>query len=542
LTLPARRTLLLIAALAIAWFALLGGRDLVEPDEGRYAEIPREMLASGDWLTPRLNGFKYFEKPPLQYWLTAAGYAVLGVGTGSARLWPALLGLLGAGVAALLAARLYGPAAGLRALLVLLTSLLYLAMGHILTLDMAVSVFLFAGVACLVLAQRGRAEWSRARRWMWLGWAALAAATLSKGLIGVVLPGMAVLLYSAWQRDWALWRHLELGRGLALLLALTAPWFVAVSVHNPGFAWFFFVHEHLQRYTTDVHQRGEPLWYFVPVLLLGTLPWCGALLRVLLRPGFPWRRGAGGFSAERFLWVFAVVTFVFFSAGDSKLPPYILPMLPALAVLAAPRLAAQRERAMPVLALLMAGALAALAWAGPRFANQEISAQRIAAYMPWFYAAAAAYAGAALCAWRAEPQAWLRQGAAALALLAGLQLCAWGYRVAEPSRSSRTLAEAILAEQPGDAPVYAVEAYPQTLPFYLGRTVLPVGEKGEMAMGIAMEPARWIATREEFARRWLAEPRAFAVLRLRDLAWARAQALPMRELARNGWLVVVSRR
>jgi len=547
-SLPSSRAVLgLLAALVVVWFALLGSRDLIEPDEGRYAEIPREMLATGDWLTPRLDGFKYFEKPPLQYWLTALGYAAFGVSNATARLWPALLGLLGAAAAGGLAHRLYGPPAGLHAFAVLLTSLLYSALGHILSLDMAVSVFLFLGVASLVLAQQGRGR-PGAHRWMWLGWAALAAATLSKGLIGIVLPGGAVLLYSLWQRDWALWRHLELGKGLLILLGLTAPWFVLVSLHNPEFAWFFFVREHLQRYTTEVHSRSEPFWYFAPVLLLGTLPWSGAMLRALLQPGFAWRpaRPAGGaspgFSPERFLWVYAALVFVFFSLGDSKLAPYILPMLPALAVLAARRLARAPDRALPWLALGCAVGLAVLAWWAPRYRSDLLTPERLAAYAIWFYLAAGAMALAALCAWRARPHALLRLGATTVLVLAALQLIAWGYRVTEPARSSRGLAEAIGAERPGDAPVYAVGDYfPHSLPFYLERTVTVVGFTGELELGIRAEPERWIASLEAFAERWRAEPRAYAVLTLSAYEALQRSGVPLRELGRNARLVAVSR-
>ena len=537
------RTLLLLAVLAAAWFALLGARDLIEPDEGRYAEIPREMLASGDWITPRLDGFKYFEKPPLQYWLTAAGYALFGVNTTTARLWPALLGFLGAALAGGLAWRMHGPAAGWPAFVVTLTSVLYTALGHILTLDMAVSVLLFAGVACLVLAQQARGR-PASRRWMWLGWAALAAATLSKGLIGIALPGAAVLLYSLWQRDWALWRHLELPRGLLLLLALTAPWFIVVSLRHAEFAGFFFVREHIERYTTNIHQRGEPFWYFLPVLALGTLPWSGPVLSALARPGFSWRPAEGGFSAERFLWVYAAVVLVFFSLGDSKLLPYILPMFPALAVLASRNLAAGPTASAPFAALAQALAWAALAYVAPRFPSELIDATRIAAYTKWFYGAAActALAGVALLPrWRGP--ASLRLGTAAVLLLAAFQLAAWGYRVADPLRTSRNLAEAILAEQPGAAVVYVVgDYYPQSLPFYLQRTVVLVGITGEMRMGIAAEPSRWIGSLDEFAARWVDAPRAFAVFNQASLEWARRRDLPMREIGQNARLVVVSRR
>ena len=539
---PTRATILLLAVVAVAWFALLGSRGLIEPDEGRYAEIPREMLASGDWVTPRLDGFKYFEKPALQYWLTAGAYSVFGVGEGTARLWPALLGLGGAAAAGLLGASLYGPAAGLATGLMLASSFLYFLLGHYVTLDMAVSVFLFAGVACLVMAQRGRADWPGARRWMWFGWAALAAAVLTKGLIGVALPGGAVLLYSLWQRDWALWKRLELGKGLLILLALTAPWFVVVSLRNPGFAWFFFVREHFLRYSTEVEHRSQPFWFFVPVCLLGALPWTGAWLRALLRPEGGWRRGGGEFSAERFLWVFAVLVFVFFSLGDSKLAPYVLPMFAPLAVLAGPRLAAQGDRALLPVALLGAAGLLALAWAVPGQPAALMPPAWHGWFRLWLGVAAALLALGGLSTLRLGAGAMWRLAVTAVLVLLAFQALTLGLRALEPGFSSRALARAILVEQPGDAPVYAVGAYyPQSLPFYLGRTVRLVVVQDELAMGIRAEPARWLPSLEAFAARWRDEARAYAVLDRASLGGARRMALPLRVLYTGPRLVVVSR-
>jgi 4-amino-4-deoxy-L-arabinose transferase-like glycosyltransferase len=543
---PAPALLALLGALLIAWFALLGARDLIEPDEGRYAEIPREMVASGDWITPRLDGFKYFEKPPLQYWLTAGAFVLFGAGNATARLWPALLGLAGAAAAGLLAVRLYGRPAGLATLLMLPSSFLYFLLGHTATLDMAVSVFLFAGVACLVLAQQGREDWPRARRWMWLGWAALAAATLTKGVIGVALPGGAVLLYSLWQRDWALWRRLELGRGLLILLALAAPWFIVVSLRNPGFAWFFFVREHVLRYVTTVEHRTQPAWFFVPVCLLGAVPWTGAWLRALLRPGFDWRSGAGGFCAERFLWVFAALVFVFFSAGSSKLAPYVLPLFPALAVLAGPHAAARGDRAALPVALLGAAGLLALAWLAPRAAAAHLPPEWHGWFRGWLVLAAALLAGAGVAAAGSRRlRAGALGGVAAAALLALLafQALGVGLQALGPGFSSRALAQAIQAQGAPDADVFCVGGYyPQSLPFYLGRTIEPVMVTDELAMGIADEPGRWLPSLERFAERWQAEPQAFAVLDQASFLLARQRALPLRVLLAGPRLVVVSRR
>src|SRR5256885_15405824 len=147
------RLLALLAAFSLLWFCNLGYRPLVKPDEGRYAEISREMVASGDWVTPRLNGYKYFEKPALQYWATAAAYEVFGVNEASARLWTALTGFLGVLLVFFTGRRLFGPAAGLYAAAVTASAFLYAFIGHFNTLDMGLTFFLTLAVCAFLHAQ-----------------------------------------------------------------------------------------------------------------------------------------------------------------------------------------------------------------------------------------------------------------------------------------------------------------------------------------------------------------------------------------------------
>lgn len=225
-----------LVAFTLVWFGVLDYRKLIKPDEGRYAEIAREMAVSGDWVTPRLNGIKYFEKPPLQYWSTAAAYKAFGEDEWTARLWPALTGLLGILLAWYAGRRLFGEQAGMFASVALASSLLYLGMGHFNTLDMGLACFLEAAVFGFLLAQDGN------QRWMLFAWAALALAVLSKGIVALVLTGATLVLYSLLTRDFSPWRRLEPLRGIVIFLVITAPWFVAVSIANPEFPRFFFIH------------------------------------------------------------------------------------------------------------------------------------------------------------------------------------------------------------------------------------------------------------------------------------------------------------
>src|SRR5204863_272810 len=265
--------------LALAWFATLPVRPLLDPDEGRYAEIPREMLASGDWVTPRFDGLLYFEKPPLQYWATAIAYEVFGVSEWSSRLWSVGLAFACLPLTFAWVARLYGGAAARLALTALAVSPYFLIVGHINLLDGAFTFFLTATVLAFTLAQTSPPRSPAERRWMLTAWAAAALAVLSKGIVVGVLAGAALVIYTLIERDSLTWRRLHLAAGLPLFAGVAAPWFVVVSLRNPAFPGFFFVHEHFARFLTTVHQRVEPWWYFLPLLLVGVLPWVVPLAR-----------------------------------------------------------------------------------------------------------------------------------------------------------------------------------------------------------------------------------------------------------------------
>src|ERR1700694_2854276 len=182
-TLTHRGAIVLLLVFTAIWFSNLEYRRLVHPDEGRYAEIPREMMVTGDWVTPRLNGIKYFEKPALQYWLTAAGYEAFGVHHWTARLWPALSGYLGVLFIGYVGFRLGGSALGLYSAAVLGGSLWYALNAHILTLDAGLTLWMSVGLGSLFIAQCADATAARRHLGVWAAWGALALATLSKGLI-----------------------------------------------------------------------------------------------------------------------------------------------------------------------------------------------------------------------------------------------------------------------------------------------------------------------------------------------------------------------
>ena len=527
--------LLLLFAIVI-WCSNLEYRKLALSDEGRYSEIPRYMAQSGDWVTPRLNGIKYFEKPPLQYWATAAAYRVFGEHHWTARLWPALTGLLGVLLMFHVGTRLYGADAGLYAALVLASSLLYTGMAHILTLDMGLTFFLGLAMAGMLLALDPRADARTNRVWMHVAAAGCALAVLSKGLIGIVLPGAVIVLYMLVKRDFALVRRLHLLSGGLLFLAISAPWFIAVSIANPEFPQFFFIHEHLARYTSSIHQRYQPWYYFIPILLLGILPWIvtlwDALTSALKRPR------TAGFDGTLFLLLWAGFIFAFFSISGSKLPSYILPMFPALALLIAVRLMKIDARVLAwQLAPLPLIALAGL-FAVPytvRLASAAIPAELYQNQMPWLYAAAIALlaggSAAVVCGWRGS----VRRAVVVCAFtgLATTQLLVFSESALSPAHSTYDLVQKLKPDLRPGVPFYSVGSYEQTLPFYVKRTVTLVAYQDEMAFGLKHEPRLWVPDLAGFERLWRGHAYALAVMGPEMYEQLQQAQLPMQLVARD---------
>src|SRR5450432_1289881 len=206
----ARAWTMLLIACGVVWFAVLGVRPLFNPAEGRYAQIPAEMLASGDFTVPRLDGLVYLEKPPLQYWMTAASLRLFGHNEWAARLVTAASAAAALVFIYLLGARAFSRERGLLAAGMTASMLLYVFMGQLITLDMTLASFLTIAITAFALAQIERdVAPRRTRNWMLACWAAMAAATLTKGLIGLVIPGAVLVVYTFWQRDFATWRHLH---------------------------------------------------------------------------------------------------------------------------------------------------------------------------------------------------------------------------------------------------------------------------------------------------------------------------------------------
>jgi len=538
-----RRALAILTLLfAVVWFGSLDYRKLIRPDEGRYAEIAREMAVSGDWVTPRLNGLIYLEKPPLQYWTTAAAFRVLGEHDWVARLWPATTGFLGILLVAFTGSRLFGRQAGILAGLALGTSLFYFVIGHLNTLDMGLCFFLELGLCSFLLSRREDASSASSRNWMLLGWASAALAVLSKGLIALLIPGGTLIAYSMLARDTTPWRNLRILPGIALLVALAAPWHILAQLRTPEFADFYFLHEHLTRFLTTEHRRVQPWWYYGPLLLAAAMPWSLIALHALIAG---WKQTDRSGPTLRLLVVWCGFTVVFFSASGSKLPSYILPVLPALALLVGhflTRIPMHVLRLHLVAVALMAAGALALTLAAPAHLDSPDALAIFSRYRGWLVASSALWLAASLVALRlitSDPGravVAVACGATGFALMAML-----GHETLSDRHSAWQLTRELRHQIPSEAPVFVVREFDHTLPYYLQRNLILVEYRDEMDFGLSLEPRRGIPSVAEFELRWRAEPHAFAVMAESTREELASRGLPMRIVARDPRHVVISK-
>ena len=404
-----------LAALALGlcyplFFFQLGGWGLVDPDEGRYAEVAREMLARHDWVTPTLNYVKFFDKPPLLYWSIAASYSVFGTNEWAARLVPALAALLGLAMTLVLGRRMFGPRAGFLGALILATSLMWPVMARFVLTDMLVSSLVFCALGFWWL---GHTAATSEQRRAFLGfWVVLALAVLTKGPVAVVLVGGTISGYLLLCRGWKSLAPTTWIWGVPLFLALAAPWFVVVALRNPEFNHFFWYEQHFGRFLGDraIRDHVNGPFYLLELLPLLFFPWSVFAPVALwtswrkLWPARSQRQRATIFLIGGCVWIT-----LFFSVSDSKIVTYILPVLPMLAlltgaffdqVLSSPKAPRALLVSAGVLALLLALAGLAAIVLGPRNLRlvgvSQLWAFAIAALlMVW----ALALAGAA---WRRE--------------------------------------------------------------------------------------------------------------------------------------------
>ena len=345
--------LIVSAVLSILYLGHLGAYPLINPDEGRYAEIPREMLFSGNFITPHLNGVEYFEKPALQYWFTALSMFIFGENEFAVRLFPALCALGGIFCTGILGKEMFNRKVGYLSSVILATSFLYFVIGSLNILDMGVSFFI-----TLALTAFYKFSVSQKKLWLYLVYVAMALGTLTKGLVAIVLTGAVIFMYAICTKQFKLLAKSLSIVGLILFLAITIPWFYLVCRDNPDFFYFFFIQEHFLRYLTKMHDRYQPFYFFIPCIILGIFPWTGFLgfsWKKLFSPKMMWHKlqDSPRKNAYVFLFLWFSIIFVFYSMSDSKLVPYIVPCLIPLSIIISDRILSLENMASKMKSVLI---------------------------------------------------------------------------------------------------------------------------------------------------------------------------------------------
>ena len=324
-------TLIIFVLFCLSYILPLGMRPMVMPDETRYAEISREMLNTGDWIVPKLDGLRYFEKPVLGHWLNAASQYLFGQNAFAVRL-PSALSVGFSAFAIFFFVRRFagGAQAGLLAVATFLTSLEVFAVGIFCVLDSVFSLFITATLVTFYFAWEEKAA-RKKYAFLALSGVFCGLAFLTKGFLAFMLPALVILPFAIWDRRVKeLLPFCWIPLVVAVLVAL--PWSVAIYFKEPDFWHYFFFIEHVERFVApDGGQHSEPFWFYVPILAGGALPWTPVFPLVIValkrtRPKDPFLR---------YLLCWLVFPFLFFSACGGKLGTYILPCYPPLAILTA---------------------------------------------------------------------------------------------------------------------------------------------------------------------------------------------------------------
>ncbi|HXN85862.1 MAG TPA: glycosyltransferase family 39 protein [Candidatus Binataceae bacterium] len=504
----------------IVFFFHLGSYGLWDPDESRYGEIAREMLAMRDFIVPHLNYVAYVEKPPLLYWLTALSFRIFGLNEFAARLTPALSAMLGVIATFIFALRAMGRRRAVIAGAILATAPLYAVMAQVLTTDMLLSALLTIAIFALFL------HFTEGGGWCWIAYVAIGLATLTKGPVAIALPALSMLVFLWWEG--ALKnsiRRFHAIAGGATILAIAAPWFIVVSIREPGFFDFYFIGEHIRRIFDSSFSHGEPFYFYVIPIAAGLLPWS------LLVPFLTWRKMPPE-PARRFCLIVSMVIFSVFSASSGKLIPYIIPAFPPLAVLLADGIVScawpDESNTLSTLdsrILFEAGPLLGLLGAAVIVAAIEAASFRTP-YLMIVQPALYAIGGILLFGGAMTALAfWARLTGAGLSLvvitIAGA-LCAgtWVRLDTERMRSYAMLSRAVAERAPG-AKLICYHRYVQALPFYTGTRVIVVGPLSELRFGAerAKDAGEYFFSSDaDLMRLWYAPQETVIVLEAGDLA------------------------
>jgi 4-amino-4-deoxy-L-arabinose transferase-like glycosyltransferase len=342
---------LILATLYVCYFSHLGAIGFVGPDEPRYAWIARDMVETGDWVTPRLYGKPWFEKPPLFYWGAAVSFKLFGVSEAAARLPSAVSALLATLALAWLALRLYGAETARWLLLLLPTTVGMIGFSHAAATDMPFSAMLTIAMVCaaVVLGLTRNKNFAVVPQTSWLALLLfgffLGLAALAKGPAAIVLSGGAIFFWALFTKRWRDAFRLFHPAALASFCLTALPWYILCARRNPDFLRIFIIEHNFKRFLTPEFQHIQPFWFYGPILLIALVPWIPMFWSVL--KDLARERNVRSDLIQLYLHCWAAFTVIFFSVSKSKLPGYILPAVPPLALLLSRSISPRILRILP---------------------------------------------------------------------------------------------------------------------------------------------------------------------------------------------------
>ncbi len=476
--------LLLWVGIISALFYQLGAAALFEPDEGRNAEKAREILVLKDWVTPHENFHPVLDKPIFFYWIIALAYKLFGVSEWAARL-PSVLAALGCiAIVYRFAYALWGRWTALWSVLILLTCVEFFVLARVVIFDMLLTFFLTLSLCAFYEATH--AENPKQRRiWFLAMCLGVGIATLIKGLVGVVVPGIVIMGYLLLSKQWKAPRSIDAVFGALVFFAIVSPWYLMAEWRNPGYLHYYLWEEHFGRFVTNEFDRAEPWYYFIGIGLIGFLPW--SLLLPLFAP-HAYKTGWQSKLADPALYLisWAVLPLLFFSISKSKLPHYILPIFPALAMLTAAAMVRVYQEAPVKLQValsltwwvqIICSIYFLLGLLFPEILPQQIRfAVGAMPYFVWIYAMLTAAIFVYMT--RRDP-AGRPRSQRRLYIVQSLSLCFFLLLMVKimilisPERSAKPIAEATLPKLAAAAQVVQYDTYLAGLSFYL-RSQRPV--------------------------------------------------------------------
>jgi 4-amino-4-deoxy-L-arabinose transferase-like glycosyltransferase len=468
--------LLLAGFCAFLFFFGLAYFGLTGPDEPRYAQVAREMLARHDWITPVLGGKPWLEKPILYYWQAMLVYRVFGVSDWAARL-PSAIDATSMVIAVYLFLRRFRPRMRLDGALMTASSAGVIAFARAASMDIGLA-------AAFTIALLGWFAWHETgeKKFLAIFYAFLGVGMLAKGPVAPVLAGVIVVLFAAAKGEWLLIKRTLWLPGILIFCAVVFPWYIAVQLRTPEFFRVFILEHNLARFGTNLYRHHQPFWYYLPVALLELIPWVAVILAAIYEIARAWRtekreiaRSEDAFSIFLLIWL--LVPILFFSISQSKLPGYILPALPAGTLLVTEFLRRHIDE-RPGIVLTLMHALAAALPVVPALMVQYLLFQH---HLPWGQATlissgfAIALAAGIFFTLRSQP-GWkvLRFVTLIPVAVAVAALLRIGAPAVDASLSARPLATQIQRMENGVLPTAVFKVTRQTeygLAFYRNQTI-----------------------------------------------------------------------